>query len=127
MLDELRDAGAKVALDDFGTGYSSLATLDQLPVDVLKLDRSFLDHLNNPRKTKLLELILQAGGSMGFTTVAEGIETNDQLEVVVELGATYGQGYLLGRPQPTDAARDLVERAVIPTAVRTPELRLVTG
>ncbi len=127
MLEELRSAGALVALDDFGTGYSSLATLDQLPVDVLKLDRSFLDHLQNSRKTRLLELILQAGESLGFTTVAEGIETREQLELVCTLGATYGQGYLLSRPVRDVAAAQIVRRGSVAALHDRPALRLVSN
>ena len=99
VLDELRAWGCEVALDDFGTGYSSLAYLRELPVDLLKIDRSFVTGAGTPANDgALLRAVVALGSSLGLRTVAEGVETAEELEVARAAGTTYAQGYLLGRP-----------------------------
>ncbi len=99
-LTRLRELGAKITLDDFGTGRASLASLRWLPVDMLKIDRSFVhgtgDRSN--RDTALVETVLKLGDAMDLTVIAEGIENDQQLAALRESGCGFGQGFLLGRP-----------------------------
>jgi EAL domain-containing protein (putative c-di-GMP-specific phosphodiesterase class I) len=98
-LTRLRDIGVHIALDDFGTGYSSLSYVKQLPVDILKIDKSFIDGLEDgPDESALTRAVIEFGATVGLKTVAEGIETTGELKLLVELGCQYGQGYLLSRP-----------------------------
>ena len=104
VLTDLRAAGVRIAIDDFGTGYSSLSRLHELPVDVIKIDRSFV-HAAAPDDgtvgdTTMIELLVALAGSLRLGLVAEGIETPAQLAAVKDAGATFGQGFLLGRPEP---------------------------
>lgn len=99
FLDSLRSDGCRVALDDFGTGYSSLAYLRQLPVDVLKVDRVFTQGLGTRSNDgALFTAIIALGQGLGLETVVEGIETDAELAAAEAAGASYLQGYLLGRP-----------------------------
>jgi diguanylate cyclase (GGDEF)-like protein/PAS domain S-box-containing protein len=97
-LDELRSMGVIIALDDFGTGYSSLSYLQRLPFDVLKIDKSFIDHIARPRDLALARTINQLGHDLDLATLAEGIETAEQEAFVRELGVDYVQGYHYARP-----------------------------
>jgi EAL domain-containing protein (putative c-di-GMP-specific phosphodiesterase class I) len=110
-LKSLRSLGVRVAIDDFGTGYSSLAYLQQFPVDVLKIDRSFVLGLLDPtRSPTLVSMIVELARSLGAVTVAEGIEEWEQLRRLRELGCTLGQGYLFARPlAAADVERTLAE------------------
>ncbi|GAA4991370.1 sensor domain-containing protein [Kineococcus glutinatus] len=96
---ELREAGVRLALDDFGTGYSSLAHLRDLPVDVLKIDRSFLRDVDtNHRNASIVRSVIDLGHNLGMGVVAEGVETPAALELLRRMGCDQGQGYLFGRP-----------------------------
>jgi len=98
-LRELRDLGVVIAIDDFGTGYSSLDYLRRLPIDVLKLDRVFLQELGTHRATEaIVSSTVKLAHTLGLSLVAEGIETQEQLRLLRELGCPEGQGYHLGRP-----------------------------
>jgi len=98
-LTALREMGVRIAIDDFGTGYSSLAYLSQLPVDVLKVDKSFVDHVTtDPQNASLARAIIDLSRGMRFTTVAEGVELAEQARWLREADCTYGQGYLWSRP-----------------------------
>jgi EAL domain-containing protein (putative c-di-GMP-specific phosphodiesterase class I) len=100
-LEELRALGVQIAIDDFGTGYSSLGYLRDIPVDVLKMDRSFITGLvGNVRQQELVSAILQLGDTLGLRVVAEGIETEAQLRLLASMNCRYAQGYHLGRPEP---------------------------
>jgi diguanylate cyclase (GGDEF)-like protein len=111
QLDRLRGLGIRISIDDFGTGYSSLSYLEHLPVDILKIDRAFIDGLPSaPRRVALLRAIVGMAGALGLTTVAEGIETEQQLRLVREIGCHQGQGFLLARPQPVHEASIILER-----------------
>ncbi|GAB3313157.1 hypothetical protein GCM10027451_26880 [Geodermatophilus aquaeductus] len=100
-IEALRLMGVHVALDDFGTGSSSLAHLTRLPVDVLKLDRSFVSRVDRDRQSRALcEAVLTVGRSLGLQVVAEGVETPAQLGVLCGLGLDHAQGFLLSRPLP---------------------------
>lgn len=121
VLDGLRAAGVRVALDDFGTGYSSLAYLDKLPVDTVKLARGFVDRVSDPRVRTIIEMIIGVGQTLGFSTIAEGIERPDQLQALRDVGCAQAQGFLLGKPMEPD---DLTELLL---AQRVPRLGLATG
>ncbi len=115
-LNTLRADGVKVAIDDFGTGFSSLSYLQQLPVDVLKLDKSFVDTVTSSREQyAVLTAVIQLAQALDLDVVAEGIETTDELELLVAMGCGYGQGYLLSRPlNYGDAVRWLRDRVSVP-------------
>jgi diguanylate cyclase (GGDEF)-like protein len=98
LLDDIRDLGVRLAIDDFGTGYSSLASLDRLPIDIIKIDKSFTDRLNPDEESPLVRTVLQLGDALGIDTVVEGIETAHQLRRLQQLGCAKGQGYLLSPP-----------------------------
>lgn len=98
-LTSLRDLGVRVGIDDFGTGYSSLGYLQRLPLDFVKIDRSFIAQVpSNDRAAATVAAIVALAHAHGLSVTAEGVETQAQLEAVAELGCDYGQGYLIGRP-----------------------------
>ncbi len=109
-LTALRRLGVRIAVDDFGTGYSSLSHLQRFPVDVLKVDKSFVAPLgqSEPESTALVTSIIDLAHSLGLDVVAEGIETEDQLERLRGLGCDFGQGYLMARPLDPQAVEDLM-------------------
>jgi len=105
-LHQLRDLGVHIAMDDFGTGYSSLSYLRAFPFDKIKIDRSFVRELGeNKQSTAIIRAITGLGKSLGNTTVAEGIETVEQLELLKEDGCDEVQGFLLSRPVPAAELR----------------------
>jgi diguanylate cyclase (GGDEF)-like protein/PAS domain S-box-containing protein len=111
LLTELRRLGVRLALDDFGTGYSSLSYLQRLPVDILKIDRSFVAGVaRSTEDSALARGILTLGQTLGLETVAEGIETAEQLAALRALGCQLGQGYLFARPLGPAAVDALLER-----------------
>ena len=98
-LEGLKSLGVRIAIDDFGTGYSSLSYLSRLPIDVLKIDRSFVADIGTSRQAAaLVRSIVKIGQTLHLETVAEGVETEEQLARLLRLGAKLGQGYLLARP-----------------------------
>jgi EAL domain-containing protein (putative c-di-GMP-specific phosphodiesterase class I) len=100
-LTRLRDAGVKVHLDDFGTGYSSMSWLARLPIDTIKVDRSFIsDFLHDQRKAVVLEAMVRLSRDLGLGLIAEGIETIEQHAGLLAMGCIQGQGFLYGRPEP---------------------------
>ena len=108
LLQQLRDLGFGISLDDFGTGYSSLSYLNTLPINEIKIDRSFIDKLlSNLQSESLVKTIIAIGRSGRMRIVAEGVETQQQLDRLVELNCDIAQGYLLDRPLPI---ADLTER-----------------
>ncbi len=99
MLRQLKALQVKVAMDDFGTGYSSLASLQRLPIDLLKIDRSFVaDMIGNRDSIAIIRAILSLAGSLGMNSTAEGVENAEMAETLAALGCTYGQGYHFSRP-----------------------------
>ena len=101
VLSELKSSGIKIAIDDFGTGYSSLSYLQQFPIDVLKIDKQFIDSLGTgDGDDTLARAILSLGDALGLATVAEGIENMRQLHELLRMGCLLGQGYLLSHPLP---------------------------
>jgi diguanylate cyclase (GGDEF)-like protein len=109
-LHALRRLGIALSIDDFGTGYSSLAYLHHLPVDELKIDRSFISGLGRNRRDRyLVDAIVGMARALGLEVVAEGVETQQQLDALAGLGCTLAQGYLFARPQPADRLFALLE------------------
>jgi diguanylate cyclase (GGDEF)-like protein len=108
-LEALKTSGVRVAIDDFGTGYSSLSTLARLPVDILKIDRSFVSGPASAEPAaRMLEGILVLANKLALPVIAEGIEAPEQLELLRSLGCRMGQGYLLGRPASAVAIESLL-------------------
>jgi diguanylate cyclase (GGDEF)-like protein len=98
-LTELKDLGVGIAIDDFGTGYSSLSYLQELPVDTIKIDKSFIDGVDaGPEESALARAVIKLGATLSLKTVAEGVETAGVFEMLTSLGCDYGQGYLFSRP-----------------------------
>ncbi len=120
-LRELKALGVRLALDDFGTGYSSLACLHQLPVDTVKIDRSFVVHAETVEYHRvLIEATIRVAQTLGMTTVAEGIETSGQAALMRQLRCDRGQGYLFSRPMLADELVAWVETEATPAgAART--------
>jgi len=102
-LAALRSLGVRLAVDDFGTGYSSLLYLRRYPLDMLKIDRSFVAGLvDNPEDATIVDAVVRLGHSFGLQTVAEGVETADQLRLLRGLGCDMGQGHFWARPMPPE-------------------------
>ncbi len=109
-MQRLHEQGISVSLDDFGTGYSSMSYLQHLPLDILKIDRSFVaDVETNPRNASICRALLSLGHSMGLTIIAEGVETPGQLDWLAAHGCDQVQGYLLGRPAPLERIIDALD------------------
>ena len=109
LLDELYSLGLHLAIDDFGTGYSSLSALQQFPISTLKIDQSFVrDVVNNADDATIVGTIIQMGRSLKMDVVAEGVETEDQLNFLQQLDCTYVQGLLFGNPMSSDNYLELL-------------------
>jgi EAL domain-containing protein (putative c-di-GMP-specific phosphodiesterase class I) len=109
----LRDEGVRVAIDDFGTGYSSLSRLSELPVDTLKIDRSFTSRLVGDKTAQaVVSTIISLARAFELNTVAEGVETAEQLSLLDMLGCEQSQGYLHGRPMPAEEFEALLTVSV---------------
>jgi EAL domain-containing protein (putative c-di-GMP-specific phosphodiesterase class I) len=107
----LSDCGMRIALDDFGTGFASLSHLKRFPVDVLKIDKSFVGGIGrNPDETAIVHALIGLGKSLGIETVAEGIETAAQAEFLKTHGCEIGQGFLYGAAQPADQVPTVIAR-----------------
>ena len=105
----LKALGTNLAMDDFGTGYSNLAYLQKLPIDILKIDRSFVTGMLADRdKVSIVRAILSLAQALGMRTTAEGVETHELSQTLAALGCTYGQGYFYARPLEPDAAYAMI-------------------
>jgi diguanylate cyclase (GGDEF)-like protein/PAS domain S-box-containing protein len=123
LLRALRDVGCNLALDDFGTGYSSLTYLRAFPISILKIDKSFVRAIGTEREdTAIVAAVLALAKNLGLSVVAEGVETDQQLAVLVQLQCPYVQGYLFSRPRPIDEAADLVEASTLGLATPSDSL-----
>jgi PAS domain S-box-containing protein len=119
IAEELKELGCKLTLDDFGTGYSSLRHLQSLPFDELKVDKSFVSSMVQKRDSrKIVAAVVGLGQSLGLTTVAEGVESHEQAEMLLWLGCDTGQGWLFGRPQPAES---------LSTVLSAPHQKVATG
>jgi diguanylate cyclase (GGDEF)-like protein/PAS domain S-box-containing protein len=120
QLLRLRSLGVTLAMDDFGTGYSSLAYLRRFPMDILKIDRSFVDRLGGDTEdSALVHTIIRLGQSLGMATVAEGIENGVQLQALQEMGCDFAQGYFLSRPVAAPEATRLLAEGLSMTPFAT--------
>ncbi|KTE00318.1 diguanylate cyclase [Sphingopyxis sp. H038] len=114
VLSELKALDARVAMDDFGTGYSNLAYLQRLPIDVLKIDRSFVEHMVDDRdKVAIVRTIQSLAEVLGMRTTAEGVETADQARLLSALGCDFGQGFLFARPMDGKDALDYWRQSLV--------------
>jgi diguanylate cyclase (GGDEF)-like protein/PAS domain S-box-containing protein len=125
----LHELGVQIAIDDFGTGYSSLSYLQQFPIDVLKIDKSFIDYITaSAKQTALVEAIIRLAGTLDLRVIAEGIEDPAQRDLLTSMQCPYGQGYLFARPlTAAEATRRLAAgppRAAVPSP---PTLALVNA
>jgi EAL domain-containing protein (putative c-di-GMP-specific phosphodiesterase class I) len=103
MLQQLRWMSVQLALDDFGTGYSSLSSLTRMPLDILKIDQSFVASLDQDAEGRaIVYAIISLATALGVRVTGEGIETASQLSTLMELNCTHGQGFLLGKPAPPE-------------------------
>ena len=114
-LQRLSNAGLRISLDDFGTGFSSLNLLRQLPLDAVKIDKAFIDEMTGSEQdTLLVRKIIEIAAGMGIETIAEGIETAEQLDLLASIGCTYAQGYYICKPMEPDAALQSAIKATPP-------------
>ena len=108
-LNTLKELGIKLAIDDFGTGYSSLSYLKRLPINLLKIDRSFVNNcLLNSIDSDIIRTIIILAHSMGIDVIAEGVETEQQSTLLKSLNCDFVQGYLFGKPMPSEEFEKLI-------------------
>lgn len=113
ILKELKSMGIYISIDDFGTGYSSLNYLKRLPVDAIKIDRSFINNINvNPDDKKITKAIIELAHSLKLKVIAEGVETQEQLKLLKQLGCDEIQGYYISGPVPSEKIESLIARNV---------------
>ena len=123
VFNELRERGITIAIDDFGTGYASMTYLRELPIDSIKIDRSFVAlATEHGYDSTVIEALLTIGRTLNLAVVAEGVETEEQLEYVRARGCDLAQGFLLARPMPIEDAEAYIfgdaEVAVRPVAMK---------
>jgi EAL domain-containing protein (putative c-di-GMP-specific phosphodiesterase class I) len=101
-LDRIKATGCRLALDDFGAGYSSLTWVEALPVDLLKIDRSLISRCTETRGRTMVEMVIATASTLGIPCVAEGVETEEEAQILTDLGAQRAQGYYFARPLAID-------------------------
>ncbi len=112
LLEELEAMGVRVCIDDFGSGYSSLSYLHRFPVHTIKIDRSFIQHMQNgARSLDIVQTIIQLARDLHLEAIAEGVETVEQMDQLKNFQCRYAQGYLFSRPQPASAISELLAKA----------------
>lgn len=117
VLHELHELGVGIAIDDFGTGYSALSYLRELPIDEVKLDRSFIEPITaDPRAAEIVRTVIDLAETLGLTAVAEGVENAETARTLVNCGCTVAQGYFCGRPLPIDELLDYLAEPTDPSA-----------
>jgi diguanylate cyclase (GGDEF)-like protein len=127
VLESLQRLGLRIAIDDYGTGYSSLAYLRDLPVDELKIDRTFVARVtSDPRSAAIVRSTVELGHALGFEVVAEGVEDAATLDVLLESGCDLAQGYLFSRPVPADVFAASVKPGTVPVGPRVLGVAVVT-
>ena len=111
VIEEIRELGIKVALDDFGSGYASIKYLMQLPFDVLKIDKVFVDNIASDKNShKFISMLISVGHTLDCTLIAEGVEHQEQFDTLKDMGCDCIQGFLLGQPVPFDNAKELLNK-----------------
>jgi EAL domain-containing protein (putative c-di-GMP-specific phosphodiesterase class I) len=106
---DLKALGIRLAVDDFGTGYSSLAYLQRFPVDMLKIDKQFVSHIDTDKDSyAIVKTVVDLSNNLGLAVVAEGVETREQFHLLSEMGCHYAQGYYFSRPVPAEDAEALL-------------------
>lgn len=113
VLESLEKLGVKMSIDDFGTGYSSLHILQKLPIDTLKIDKTFVDALDQKGQHPMLKAIIDLALNLGLNIVAEGIENIHQIHSLKELGCPLGQGYLFSKPVDSSEFEKLIQSSTI--------------
>lgn len=109
ILSKLLERGFSISIDDFGTGYSSLAYLKYLPVDIIKIDKSFIGNIVEDSSDKeIVKAVIQMGHALGKKVLAEGVETEGSLELLKEMGCDYIQGYYISRPVPKEKIYEII-------------------
>ncbi|WP_255472786.1 bifunctional diguanylate cyclase/phosphodiesterase [Planomicrobium sp. CPCC 101079] len=108
ILTQIKELGVKISIDDFGTGYSSLHILSKLPIDTIKIDKSFIDELDQLDQSPIIKAIIDLSLNLNLSIVAEGIETENQLEFLQKSGCMIGQGYLFSKPLKTNEFEHLI-------------------
>ena len=109
-MKQIKSRGIHIALDDFGTGYSSLSYLRELPIDLLKIDKIFVDSIKDgPQEESFVAAIISLSRIMKFAVISEGVEDESQLETLRRLGCDYIQGFLWGKPQLLSDAKDIID------------------
>jgi diguanylate cyclase (GGDEF)-like protein/PAS domain S-box-containing protein len=112
VMDDLKSVGISIAIDDFGTGYSSLEYLKKLPIDKLKIDKSFINSVvNNQDDASIVQAVIAMGHNMNMQIIAEGVETEEQLKFLLERECDYGQGYFFSKPVPAEKIEELIKDA----------------
>jgi Amt family ammonium transporter len=113
VLDGLHGAGVSVAMDDFGTGYASFRQLVEMPLDILKVDRAFVERIGvDPRGTQIVRAMISMAHQLGMGVVAEGVETKEQLDVLLDMNCDYAQGYYFAKPLAPEVAKEWVAKEV---------------
>ncbi len=113
QLLSLKELGVCLALDDFGTGYASLSYLQEYPFDFIKIDRSFISEISNNRTQRaIVQSILDLAVALDMSAIAEGIETEQQRDLLLQMGCKYGQGYWFGRPVAANVATKLLTESL---------------
>lgn len=114
VLNQIKERDINISLDDFGTGYSSLSYLAEFPIDILKIDRSFVSKIGEAKQDAIVSAMVAMGKAMGMKVVAEGIETEQQLDFLRQLGCDIAQGYLFSKPLPEQQATEFLEQNMTP-------------
>jgi diguanylate cyclase (GGDEF)-like protein/PAS domain S-box-containing protein len=119
FLNQLRSLGVRLALDDFGTGYSSLSYLKRLPIDTLKIDKSFVAEARQGQSSPIVEAVMAMSESLRLNVVAEGVETKEQLHYLEALGCDYAQGYIISRALPASEVLTLIRHSNLQTLTQS--------
>lgn len=118
VFKKLQDLGVQIQIDDFGVGYSSLSYLSNFPINALKIDQSFVNLMTaNGNQSKIIQAIIMLAHGLGIEVIAEGVETDGQLQQLRNLGCTYAQGYLISKPQAPERIPELIEKLKIPSSL----------
>jgi EAL domain-containing protein (putative c-di-GMP-specific phosphodiesterase class I) len=111
LFNEIRSRNISLAIDDFGTGYSSLASIDRWPIDRLKIDKAFIQNLGKGNEGgRIVDMVVPLAKQLSLTTLAEGVETEDQLEILFKLGCDEVQGFLLGKPMDLPSLKEWLKK-----------------